>query len=128
MKCLQSLQVLFTGERALLLRHEHGLLAEVRHDALPIPLIELDNFCQRVHGGIGTEPRQVVVQVGLELVQEHLKLCLAELSSRNDVGWIDDLSPQPRHVLDPGLHDLVHPVIAAEEIARNADPGSLQPI
>ena len=82
--------VLRIGERGRLLGLEEDLLAEVRHLAILVPLVERDQVLERVRRRLRAKAREVRVQVRLELVEQDREFAVGELRGGRDVRRIDD--------------------------------------
>ncbi len=114
-------------ERFLLLRGQEQLLAEERHLARLLALVERNELVQRVDRGRGTQGPEVLVQVGLELVEEDFVLAGVHLRRRRDVGGIDDHRAARFHVRDRLVHQAVgHGAVAEVLFARDAKARALQ--
>ena len=64
----QSFQVCRSSERALALRLDHDVLAEIGHLFGGVLLIEVDNVFHGLHRRLRAQPFEVSVQIGFEFV------------------------------------------------------------
>ena len=82
---------------------------------------------ERLHLRGGSEPGQVFVQSGLELVEQHLELAVVQLRRGRNVGGIDDDGAVRLHDADCGLDQPVGGRAVSEvALPRHADARALQ--
>ena len=124
----QRLQILLVGERAALLRHQHD--APARSRASPgrgCASLKAITSASECTGASGPSAGQVGVQVGLELVEQHLVLRLVDLL-RPSRCPPDRRSPRPASRMsgEARLHDRIDARVEPEEVPRHADPCAAQ--
>ena len=103
-------------QRTFLLRHRHDLLAEKRHFLILVRVVEGDHVFQRVHRRGRTEPCQVLVQVRLELVEQHLEFGIAERSERRNIRGVDDHRTLLLHLGDGRVGEAIGGDAVAEQL------------
>ena len=114
-------------ERPFLLCPHEQFLPEERHFAIPLPFVECDDVVQRLHARGRSQPGEIRVQAGLELVQQDLDLAVVENAGGRDVGGIDDDRAASLHVRDGRLDDAIGwRAVAEVALARDADPCALE--
>ena len=78
------------AQRALLLSLMKYLLAEIRHLTLSVAFIERDDLGEALHRSVVAERGQVLIQVSLELVQEHGHLRVTKFRIRGKLHRVDE--------------------------------------
>ena len=92
--------VLRFGQWALSLRRQHDVLVEIAQLLVLVRCVELDDVLQRMHLGQRSERPEILVQVVLELVEQHIQLAVVELPERRNRRRIDDDRARALEILD----------------------------
>src|SRR6266404_3490283 len=124
----QGVAISFVSQRPFRLRFDKKILAKVRHLAIAILLVEVDDFFQRFHRGDWTQRGEIGIQVSLEFVQQHFEFRIVELAGGGNVRRIDDDRAALLDDIDAIIHQLVHRVIETKTLAMNADARAFQAI
>jgi hypothetical protein len=69
-------------------------LAEVGHFTITMALVELDHILEALAPGLGGGAREIGVEIGLQLIEQHLQLGTVIITNVGDVGGIDENSPR----------------------------------
>ena len=85
-------------------------------------LVEIDHVLQRFHRRVRAEAREVGVQVGLQLVEEHGEFGVAKFSRGFDHRRIDQDRAFLLHRFERFFHHFVDAFVEAEILADHADP------
>src|SRR6266550_1878342 len=123
----ERVTILLFRQRTLLLRHDHYFLAEIRHLAIAIPLVKVNDVFERSHFHRCRKACEILVQVCLELVEENFKLTVVESSRSRNVGGIDDNCTLFFHYVERSGNELVGCVVEPGEfLSRDTDSRSSQ--
>src|SRR5207244_2202387 len=104
------------------------ILAEERQLAIAVLLVEFDDLFQGVKTRAWAEPRQISIQIGLELVQKDLKFRVVKLSGCRNVSGIDYHGAKFFQLANQVVHQLIDAIVETKRFPGNSQPRPAQSI
>src|SRR6185503_10269293 len=100
----QRLKILAIGEWSFCFRLFKNVLTEVRHLEICFRRIESNQLFQRTNRRRCSEGREVSVEIGFELEQQHFKLRVVKLAGGRNVGGANGVGSKPPYVDNRVVH------------------------